>query len=154
MRCPFCKNDDSKVIDSRSYSKGFSIKRRRECLKCGKRFTTFEMLEENIFYVVKKNGTKEEFSKEKILKGLLRATVKRDIDTGALENLAIQVESELYESNSTEISSEVLGELIMEKLKLIDEVAYVRFASVYKNFNDVKSFVEEINGLNRKGEQV
>lgn len=153
MRCPFCKNDDSKVIDSRSYSKGFSIKRRRECLKCGKRFTTFEMLEENIFYVVKKNGTKEEFSKEKILKGLLRATVKRDIDTGALENLAIQVESELYESNSTEISSEVLGELIMEKLKLIDEVAYVRFASVYKNFNDVKSFVEEINGLNRKGER-
>ncbi len=153
MRCPFCKNDDSKVIDSRSYSKGFSIKRRRECLKCGKRFTTFEMLEENIFYVVKKDGTKEEFSKEKILKGLLRATVKRDIDTGALENLAIQVESELYESNSTEISSEVLGELIMKKLKLIDEVAYVRFASVYKNFNDVKSFVEEINGLNRKGEQ-
>lgn len=153
MRCPFCKNDDSKVIDSRSYSKGFSIKRRRECLKCGKRFTTFEMLEENIFYVVKKDGTKEEFSKEKILKGLLRATVKRDIDTGALENLAIQVESELYESNSTEISSEVLGELIMEKLKLIDEVAYVRFASVYKNFNDVKSFVEEINGLNRKGER-
>ena len=153
MRCPFCKNDDSKVIDSRSYSKGFSIKRRRECLKCGKRFTTFEMLEENIFYVVKKDGTKEEFSKEKILKGLLRATVKRDIDTGAFENLAIQVESELYESNSTEISSEVLGELIMKKLKLIDEVAYVRFASVYKNFNDVKSFVEEINGLNRKGEQ-
>lgn len=153
MRCPFCKNDDSKVIDSRSYSKGFSIKRRRECLKCGKRFTTFEMLEENIFYVVKKDRTKEEFSKEKILKGLLRATVKRDIDTGALENLAIQVESELYESNSTEISSEVLGELIMKKLKLIDEVAYVRFASVYKNFNDVKSFVEEINGLNRKGEQ-
>ena len=101
MRCPFCKNDDSKVIDSRSYSKGFSIKRRRECLKCEKRFTTFEMLEENIFYVVKKDGTKEEFSKEKILKGLLRATVKRDIDTGALENLAIQVESELYESNST-----------------------------------------------------
>ena len=153
MRCPFCKNDDSKVIDSRSYSKGFSIKRRRECLKCGKRFTTFEMLEENIFYVVKKDGTKEEFSKEKILKGLLRATVKRDIDTGALENLAIQVESELYESNSTEISSEGLGELIMEKLKLIDEVAYVRFASVHKNFNDVKSLVEEINGLNRKGER-
>ena len=152
MRCPFCKSDDSKVMDSRAHSNGFSIKRRRECLKCGKRFTTYEILEENIFYVVKKDGIKEEFNKDKILKGLLRAAVKRNIQLEVLETLVDEVEKELQNNFNGEVKSEALGELIMKRLKLIDEIAYVRFASVYKNFNDVKSFIKEIEELNRKGE--
>lgn len=150
MRCPYCKSDESKVMDSRAYSNGFSIKRRRECLTCGKRFTTYEILEENIFYVVKKNGLKEEFNKDKILKGLMRATIKRDISLEILENLVSEIENELQNSFTGEVKSEVLGELIMKKLKAIDEVAYVRFASVYKNFNDVKSFIKEIEELNKR----
>lgn len=152
MRCPYCKSDDSKVMDSRAHSNGFSIKRRRECLNCGRRFTTYEILEENIFYVIKKDGTKEEFNKDKILKGLLRATVKRDIKLEDLENLVDEIENELQGNYSGEIKSDVLGELIMKKLKNLDEVAYVRFASVYKNFNDVKSFIKEIEELNKKGD--
>lgn len=153
MRCPYCKSDDSKVMDSRAYSNGFSIKRRRECLNCGRRFTTYEILEENIFYVVKKDGSKEEFNKDKILKGLLRATVKREIKLEELEFLVDNIEKELEMSFSGEIQSDVLGELIMKKLKALDEVAYVRFASVYKNFADVKSFIKEIEELGKKGEQ-
>lgn len=152
MRCPYCKSDDSKVMDSRAYSNGFSIKRRRECLNCGRRFTTYEILEENIFYVIKKDGTKEEFNKDKILKGLLRATVKRDIRLEDLENLVNEIENELQGNYSGEIKSDVLGELIMKKIKNLDEVAYVRFASVYKNFTDVKSFIKEIEELNKKGD--
>lgn len=152
MRCPYCKSDDSKVMDSRAYSNGFSIKRRRECLNCGRRFTTYEILEENIFYVIKKDGTKEEFNKDKILKGLLRATVKRDIKIESLESLVEEIEKELQENYSGEIKSDILGELIMTKLKNLDEVAYVRFASVYKNFADVKSFIKEIEELGKKGE--
>lgn len=152
MRCPYCKSDDSKVMDSRAHSNGFSIKRRRECLNCGRRFTTYEILEENIFYVIKKDGTKEEFNKDKILKGLLRATVKRDIKLEDLENLVDEIENELQGNYSGEIKSDVLGELIMKKLKNLDEVAYVRFASVYKNFTDVKSFIKEIEELNKKGD--
>lgn len=152
MRCPYCKSDDSKVMDSRAYSNGFSIKRRRECLNCGRRFTTYEILEENIFYVIKKDGTKEEFNKDKILKGLLRATVKRDIRLEDLENLVDEIENELQGNYSGEIKSDVLGELIMKKIKNLDEVAYVRFASVYKNFTDVKSFIKEIEELNKKGD--
>lgn len=152
MRCSYCKSDDSKVMDSRAYSNGFSIKRRRECLNCGRRFTTYEILEENIFYVIKKDGTKEEFNKDKILKGLLRATVKRDIRLEDLENLVDEIENELQGNYSGEIKSDVLGELIMKKLKNLDEVAYVRFASVYKNFTDVKSFIKEIEELNKKGD--
>lgn len=152
MRCPYCKSDDSKVMDSRAYSNGFSIKRRRECLNCGRRFTTYEILEENIFYVIKKDGTKEEFNKDKILKGLLRATVKRDIRLEDLENLVDEIENELQGNYSGEIKSDVLGELIMKKLKNLDEVAYVRFASVYKNFTDVKSFIKEIEELNKRGD--
>lgn len=152
MRCSYCKSDDSKVMDSRAYSNGFSIKRRRECLNCGRRFTTYEILEENIFYVIKKDGTKEEFNKDKILKGLLRATVKRDIRLEDLENLVDEIENELQGNYSGEIKSDVLGELIMKKLKNLDEVAYVRFASVYKNFTDVKSFIKEIEELNKRGD--
>ena len=149
MRCPFCKSDDSKVMDSRAHSNGFSIKRRRECLKCGKRFTTYEILEENIFYVVKKDGIKEEFNKDKILKGLLRAAVKRNIQLEVLETLVDEVEKELQNNFNGEVKSEALGELIMKRLKLIDEVAYVRFASVYRQFKDINTFLEEIKNLVR-----
>lgn len=149
MRCPYCKSDDSKVMDSRSYSNGFSIKRRRECLECGRRFTTFENIEENIFYVVKKDGTREEFNKDKILKGLIRATVKRNVKIDVLEKLVAEIEKELQSTLNGEIESHLLGGLIMKKLKVIDEVAYVRFVSVYKNFEDVKSFIKEIEELNK-----
>ena len=150
MRCPFCKSDDSKVMDSRAHSNGFSIKRRRECLKCGKRFTTYEILEENIFYVVKKDGIKEEFNKDKILKGLLRAAVKRNIKLEVLETLVDEVEKELQNNFNGEVKSEALGELIMKRLKLIDEVAYVRFASVYRQFKDINTFMEEIKNKKKK----
>jgi transcriptional repressor NrdR len=152
MRCPYCDSDDSKVVDSRAYSGGYSIKRRRECLKCKKRFTTYENIEQPVFYVVKKDGTREEFKKEKILKGLVRATVKRDIEYEILEKLVLEIEKELHNNLASEVNSKILGNIIMEKLKKLDEVAYVRFASVYKEFKDVKSFVKEIEELNKNME--
>lgn len=153
MRCPYCTSDESKVIDSRSYSEGYSIKRRRECLECGKRFTTFENVEHNTFYVVKKNGGREEFKREKILKGLVQATVKREISYEKIEGLALEIEKELQSNLSGEIESKVLGNIIMEKLKKLDEVAYVRFASVYKEFKDVKSFIREIEDLGKSSKE-
>jgi len=150
MRCPYCTSDDSKVIDSRAYSEGYSIKRRRECLECGKRFTTFENVEHNTFYVVKKNGSREEFQKDKILKGLIQATIKREISYEKIESLVLEIEKELQSNLSGEIESKVLGNIIMKKLRKLDEVAYVRFASVYKEFKDVKSFINEIEELNKK----
>lgn len=152
MRCPYCDGDDSKVVDSRSYSGGYSIKRRRECLKCKKRFTTYENIEQPVFYVVKKDGTREEFKKEKILKGLVRATVKRDIEYEVLEKLVLEIEKEIQNNLASEVNSKMLGNMIMEKLKNLDEVAYVRFASVYKEFKDVKSFVKEIEELSKVAE--
>lgn len=149
MKCPYCNGDGSKVIDSRAYSNGHSIKRRRECLECGKRFTTYENVELTIFYVVKKDGTREEFKKEKILKGLVRATVKRDIKYERLESLVEEIEKELQNNLNGEIKSDQLGEIIMMKLKDLDEVAYVRFASVYKEFNDLKSFLNEIEDISK-----
>lgn len=149
MKCPYCSGDESKVIDSRSYSDGRSIKRRRECLECGKRFTTYENIEQTPFFVVKKDGTREEFKKEKVMKGLLRATVKRDIKIETLENLVMDIEKELHSNLSGEIKTDQLGELIMTKLKALDEVAYVRFVSVYKEFDDVKSFIKEIEEMSK-----
>lgn len=149
MKCPYCNGDGSKVIDSRAYSNGHSIKRRRECLECGKRFTTYENVELTIFYVVKKDGTREEFKKEKILKGLVRATVKRDIKYERLESLVEEIEKELQNNLNGEIKSDQLGEIIMMKLKDLDEVAYVRFTSVYKEFNDLKSFLNEIEDISK-----
>ncbi|MBZ4682677.1 MAG: transcriptional repressor NrdR [Fusobacteriaceae bacterium] len=150
MRCPYCKSEDSKVIDSRNYQEGFSIKRRRECINCGERFTTYERVERLPIHVVKRDGSQEDFDRDKVLRGLLRATIKRDIKREELEKIVDEIEMEIEEkSNKREIKSSFLGELIMEKLKKIDEVAYVRFASVYKKFDDLKSFIKEIETIKK-----
>ncbi len=150
MKCPYCDSENTKVIDSRSYSEGYSIKRRRACNDCKKRFTTYEKVEEVPFYVVKKDNSREKFDREKVMKGLIRATVKRNISMEALETIILYIEKQLQNSLNNEISTRDLGELIMEKLKYLDEVAYVRFASVYKDFKDIKSFIEIVEDIKKR----
>lgn len=147
MKCPVCGFAESKVIDSRPVEEGNSIRRRRECLACGQRFTTFEVSEALRVVVIKKDGSKELFDRAKLLSGILKATQKRPVDA---EKIVAEIESELYSSLDREISSEEIGEMAMEKLKAADEVAYVRFASVYREFKDVDSFLEELKSLKRK----
>ena len=147
MRCPFCGYPESKVLDTRTLNEGGSIKRRRECLECQKRFTTFETIESVQIIVVKKSGDKELFDKQKLLAGVLKATQKRPVDAVALVN---EIEAELQNSLRQEISSTEVGELVMKKLKARDEVAYVRFASVYREFKDIDTFLEELNQLKQK----
>ena len=144
MRCPNCGSLESKVIDSRPGTEGNSIRRRRECLDCQKRFTTFEMIETVQIIVVKKSGAKELFDKQKLLAGVLKATQKRPVDAVALVN---EIEAELQNTLCHEITSTNLGEMVMKKLKSCDEVAYVRFASVYREFKDIDTFLEELNVL-------
>lgn len=144
MRCPNCGSMESKVIDSRPVTEGNSIRRRRECLDCQKRFTTFEMIETVQIIVIKKSGAKELFDKQKLLAGVLKATQKRPVDAVALVN---EIESELQNTLCNEITSTKLGELVMKKLKACDEVAYVRFASVYREFKDIDTFLQELNDL-------
>ena len=146
MKCPNCGFPDSKVIDSRPVTEGNSIRRRRECLACQKRFTTFEMIETVQIIVLKKSGGKELFDKQKLLTGVLKATQKRPVDAVALVN---EIEAELQNALVQEVSSRHLGEMIMSKLKLRDEVAYVRFASVYRQFKDINTFMDELNKLLR-----
>jgi len=150
MKCPYCDSENTKVIDSRSYSEGYSIKRRRACNDCKKRFTTYEKVEEVPFYVVKRDNSREKFDREKVMKGLIRATVKRNISMEALETFILDIEKQLQNSLNNEISTMDLGELIMEKLKYLDEVAYVRFASVYKDFKDIKSFIEIVEDIKKR----
>ncbi|WP_319370294.1 transcriptional regulator NrdR [uncultured Ilyobacter sp.] len=150
MKCPFCDSENTRVADSRAYSEGYSIKRRRECNSCGKRFTTYEKVEETPFYVVKKDKSRERFDSEKLMSGLLRATVKRNISREELEVFLMDVEKTIHNSLKNEITTQELGELIMEKLKHFDEVAYVRFASVYMEFDDIKSFIEIVEDIKRK----
>jgi len=150
MKCPYCDSENTKVIDSRSYSEGYSIKRRRACNDCKKRFTTYEKVEEVPFYVVKRDNSREKFDREKVMKGLIRATVKRNISMEALETFILDIEKQLQNSLNNEISTTDLGELIMEKLKYLDEVAYVRFASVYKDFKDIKSFIEIVEDIKKR----
>ena len=147
MKCPFCGFPDSKVIDSRPISDGASIRRRRECLSCQKRFTTFEMLESMQITVLKKNGTKELFDKQKLLSGLYKACQKRPIDP---EKIADDIESELLNNLVNEVTTAQIGEMAMEKLKKSDVVAYVRFASVYREFRDVETFMRELSELQKK----
>lgn len=147
MKCPVCGFAESKVIDSRPVEEGNSIRRRRECLACGQRFTTFEVSEALRVVVVKKDGSKELFDRAKLLSGILKATQKRPVDA---EKIVAEIESELYSSLDREISSVEIGEMAMEKLKAADEVAYVRFASVYREFKDVDSFLEELKSLKKK----
>lgn len=150
MRCPYCDSDELKVIDSRAFVETNSIKRRRECIKCEKRFTTYEKIERNPIYVVKKNNSREKFNKEKLLKGLERATNKRDITRDELENFIDNIEKLLQNSLKNEISTRELGELVLERLKELDVVAYIRFASVYKKFDDIKSFIELIENMKKE----
>ena len=147
MRCPYCGYEESKVIDSRPTDENERIRRRRECVKCGKRFTTYETIENVPIIVVKKDKSREVFDRNKVMKGMLRACEKRPITTQMLEEAISQIESTLQSATDREVSSVRIGELIMEKLKEIDEVAYVRFASVYKAFDSASAFIEEISKL-------
>ena len=144
MKCPVCGFADSKVIDSRHVEEGNSIRRRRECLACQKRYTTFEMIETVQIIVVKKDGTKELFDKNKLLSGLLKACQKRPVNA---EDIALEIESELQNSLRNEITTNEIGEIVMNKLKQKDEVAYVRFASVYREFKDIETFLTELSRL-------
>ena len=144
MRCPFCGNIDSKVIDSRPINEFTSIRRRRECPACTKRFTTFEMVESVQIIVTKKDGSKELFDKNKLMSGLLKACQKRPVNP---EDIANEIEAELQNSLHTEITTNEIGEIVMNKLKMKDEVAYVRFASVYREFKDIETFLTELSRL-------
>lgn len=147
MRCPFCGHDDSKVIDSRPTDEGVAIRRRRECIKCAQRFTTYEKVESLPIIVIKKDKNRELFSREKLLAGLTRACEKRPVETSTLDRLVDKIESDLQNTLKREVSSKEIGEKVMEGLRDIDEVAYVRFASVYRQFKDVSTFINEINKL-------
>ena len=152
MRCPFCEFHDSKVIDSRAAEEGNSIRRRRECLQCGKRFTTYEMVEDLPLRVVKKDGRRMAFDRSKILNGLMKACEKRPISLQVLEETADKVEKELRNSMEREIPSRVIGEVLMKHLKNLDHVAYVRFASVYREFTDIDNFMQELEALKGNAE--
>lgn len=147
MRCPFCSFIESKVIDSRPTEENTSIRRRRECLKCGKRFTTYEKLESISLVVVKKDDSRQPFNRDKVLKGIMTACEKRPISIVQMEMIADTIESELAQRMEREVRSTKIGEMVMEKLRALDEVAYVRFASVYKQFDDVSTFMDELQGL-------
>ena len=147
MRCPFCAKPESKVIDSRPADEGASIRRRRECLACHKRFTTYEMMESLPLMVVKKDGSRQSFDRNKVLSGLIRACEKRPVSFDTLENIVNEVEQSLQNELKQEISSAEIGELVMDKLKKVDQVAYVRFASVYRQFKDIDTFMAELNKL-------
>lgn len=147
MKCPFCAYEESKVIDSRPTDEGERIRRRRECLKCGKRFTTYEMIESLPIIVIKKDGSRESFDRQKLLTGMLRACEKRPVSIETLDRAISDIETVIQNSLDREVSSVKIGELVMEKLKAIDEVAYVRFASVYRQFKDINTFMTELNKL-------
>ena len=147
MKCPFCGFEESKVIDSRPTDEGQRIRRRRECLQCAKRFTTYEIIESLPIIVIKKDKSREAFNRDKLMTGLLAACEKRPVSIDTLDKMIDEIESVLQNSLDREVSSEKIGQLVMEKLKKIDEVAYVRFASVYRQFKDINTFMHELNKL-------
>lgn len=147
MKCPFCSNADTKVIDSRPTEEGFAIRRRRGCDNCGRRFTTYEKIEETILMVVKKDSRREVFDRNKILNGIVKACEKRPVSMTQIETMVNDIEKALTNLMEKEVSSDYIGELVMEELKKVDEVAYVRFASVYRQFTDVNTFIREIEKL-------
>lgn len=147
MKCPYCEFEESKVIDSRPTDESTAIRRRRECLKCQKRFTTYEKLESISLVIVKKDMSRQQYNRDKILKGIMTACEKRPISLSQMEKVVDDIESELYQSMEREIESTRIGEKVMDKLKNLDEVAYVRFASVYKRFDDIHTFMEELQEL-------
>ena len=145
MKCPFCGDIESKVVDSRRSEDGQSIRRRRECLKCQRRFTTYEMVESLPIIVIKRDGSRQNFDRNKILNSMLRAFDKRKVDIADLERLTTEIEQAIQNSLEREITTDRLGEMVMERIKPMDEVAYIRFASVYRRFQDVSSFVREVS---------
>ena len=147
MKCPYCGHLESKVVDSRPSDEGSSIRRRRECLACHKRFTTYETMESLPLMVVKKDGSRQSFDKSKLLNGMIRACEKRPVSFNTLESIANEIEQTLQNEMDREIPSARIGELVMDRLKKVDEVAYVRFASVYRQFKDISTFMAELNKL-------
>ncbi len=145
MKCPFCGDQDSKVVDSRHSEDGLSIRRRRECLNCQRRFTTYEIVESLPIIVVKRDGTRQAFDKNKILNSMVRAFDKRRVDLSVLDRIATEIELSIQNSLDREVSTDRIGEMVMERIKPLDEVAYIRFASVYRKFQDVSSFIHAIN---------
>jgi transcriptional repressor NrdR len=147
MKCPYCEHSGTKVLDSRPANENKSIRRRRECERCLRRFTTFEMIEETPLIVIKKDGRREEFSRDKMLRGLLKACEKRPVSVERLEVIVSEVEKEIRATAKAEVESREIGELVMEQLYPVDEVAYVRFASVYRQFKDINMFMKELTNL-------
>jgi transcriptional repressor NrdR len=147
MKCPFCQHLEDKVVDSREARTGDLVRRRRECLKCNRRFTTYERIDEIPYMVIKKDGRREKFDRQKILQGLLKACEKRPVPVGKLESIVDEAEAFVSETSDRERTTTEIGELLMNRLKKLDKVAYVRFASVYLDFKDVKEFMDELKGL-------
>ena len=147
MKCPYCGNLGDKVVDSRESKEGEVIRRRRECLECGKRFTSYERIDEIPYMVVKKDGTRERFDRQKLITGLLKACEKRPVSVATLESIADRVEAALQERPEKEMATADIGQFVMEELRKLDKVAYVRFASVYKHFRDIGEFWDELKGL-------
>lgn len=154
MRCPYCGSMDDKVLESRTMANGESIRRRRECISCGYRFTSYEHIEEKPFMVVKRDGRRQPFDRNKLAKGIERALEKRPISTTSLENIVNEIEDQAIMKGKTnrEISTEELGDLVLEKLNLVDKVAYIRFASVYRHFENLDEFIKEVNKLGESNE--
>ena len=145
MKCPFCGDQESKVVDSRHSEDGISIRRRRECIRCLRRFTTYEVVETLPIIVVKRNGSRQSFDRNKILNSMIRAFDKRKVDVNDLDRITTEIEQTIQNTLEREISTDRIGEMVMERLKPLDEVAYIRFASVYRRFQDVRSFIHEID---------
>lgn len=147
MKCPFCGNNESKVIDSRPTEDGNVIRRRRECNQCNKRFTTYEKVEDIPLLVIKKDGQRQPYNRNKVMNGIIKACEKRPISIAQIERIVDEIEKEIYQSVDREIISTIIGQKIMNRLKNLDEVAYVRFASVYRQFKDINTFLDELNKL-------
>ena len=152
MRCPYCSNAESKVYDTRTIDDGDKVRRRRECLKCGRRFTTYEAVELMPIFVVKRDSSREPFSRNKLMSGLMRACEKRPVPLETIEGIVKSIQITLQSSADHEVKASVIGEMAMSALKQVDEVSYVRFASVYRQFKDINSFIDELNSLKKRTE--
>ncbi|MDU5099920.1 MULTISPECIES: transcriptional regulator NrdR [Peptoniphilus] len=150
MKCPFCGYDDSKVLDTRPTDEGYTIRRRRECLKCQKRFTTYEKIEQSPVMVIKKDGNRQAFDRDKIVRGMIKSCEKRPVSADEIEEAVNNIEKKIENSMRREITSLEIGEMVMDELKDLDEVSYVRFASVYREFKDLQSFVDELENFVKK----
>ena len=150
MKCPFCGDQESKVVDSRHSEDGTSIRRRRECLECQRRFTTYEVVESLPIIVVKRDGSRQPFDRNKVLNSMVRAFDKRQVEMSDLDRIATEIEQSIQNTLEREVSTDRIGEMVMERIKPMDEVAYIRFASVYRRFQDVRSFIHEINSFLEK----